>query len=325
MMIKIKTSADIPSSEITPEHLYRSRRDFLRVATAGVVGAATGAWTAGVDARQASLLGALAPLSARKSAFTVDEKVDKIGTYDQITQYNNYYEFTTEKTEVWRLAPTLKTKPWTVKVDGLVNKPGTYGIEDLVNFNELEERVYRHRCVERWSLVIPWIGVPLGAVLNKVQPQPGAKFVEFTTVMRVGEMPGQRGDVLPWPYVEGLRMDEAMHPLALMVVGLYGKVLPNQNGAPLRVHLPWKYGFKSGKSIVHIRLTDKQPLTTWAIANPPAYGFYANVNPAVARPWDQRRERRLPAVFDNRATLPFNGYADQVASLYNGMDLTKFY
>jgi sulfoxide reductase catalytic subunit YedY len=215
-------------------------------------------------------------------------------------------------------------KPWTVKVDGLVNKQGNFAVEDLVDFKALEERVYRHRCVEAWSMVMPFIGVPLSSVLKKVEPQPSAKFVEFTTLMRPSEMIGQRDpDNIQFPYVEGLRMDEAMHPLTLMVVGLYGKVLPNQNGAPLRVHIPWKYGFKSGKSIVRIRFTDSQPRNTWAVRAPSEYGFYANVNPTVAHPrWSQATERRLPALFQT-PTLMFNGYGDEVASLYSGMDLRR--
>jgi sulfoxide reductase catalytic subunit YedY len=330
MILKIKTSADVPSSEITPEAIYRSRREFLRVASVGAAGVVASSWLAGreapgmAEARQSSLLPSLKPLQSTKSKFVVDEAVDKINTYDQITEYNNYYEFTTSKPGVWKISGPLKTTPWTVKVDGLVKKPGDYGVEDLVNFNQLEERVYRHRCVERWSAVIPWIGVPLSAVLNRVQPLPGAKFVEFTTVEQPDAMPGLNTSVLHWPYVEGLRMDEAMHPLALMVVGLYGHVLPNQNGAPLRVHVPWKYGFKSGKSIVRIRFTDQQPANSWNVQKPNEYGFYANVNPTVDHPrWSQAREQRLPSAFMDRPTLMFNGYADQVASLYAGMDLTK--
>jgi len=321
MLIKIKTSADIPSSEITPEHLYRNRREFMRdvaVGTAGVV--------AGTLAGGAVVSAAQAKLAARKSNFTVDPATDPLNTFEQITSYNNYYEFGTDKGDPARYAGRLTTKPWTVKVDGLVDKPGDYGVEDLVNFNQLEERVYRHRCVERWSMVIPWIGVPLSAVLSKVQPQARAQFVEFTTLVRPSEMPGLATGGLEWPYVEGLRMDEAMHPLTLMVVGLYGQVLPNQNGAPLRIHVPWKYGFKSGKSIVRIRLTDRMPRTTWAAQTPHEYGFYANVNPTVDHPrWSQAREKRIPGLFFNRPTLMFNGYGDQVASLYAGMDLRKFY
>jgi sulfoxide reductase catalytic subunit YedY len=325
MLIKVKTSADVPSSEITPEAIYRSRREFMRTAGAGALGAAAGAlWMAGEPV--ASQAASQATLTARKSAFTTDPKVDPLNTFEQITTYNNYYEFGTDKSDPSKYAQKLTVKPWSVKVDGLVAKPGNYGVEDLVNFNELEERVYRHRCVEGWSMVIPWIGVPLAAVLNKVGPQPGAKFVEFTTLVRSSEMPFLNSAGIPFPYIEGLRMDEAMHPLALMVVGVYGKVLPNQNGAPLRVHIPWKYGFKSGKSIVRIRFMDKQPNTTWPQQPGNEYGFYANVNPAVDHPrWSQARERRLPSLLKSRPTLLFNGYGDQVASLYAGMDLRKYF
>ncbi len=324
MVLKVKTSADVPASEITPEQVYRSRRDFMRTAAAGAVGIAAGSLLAACDAE--SVEAAQQTLQAKASPLSVDPKVDPWNTYDQITHYNNYYEFGTDKSDPAKYAGRLTVKPWSVKVDGLVNKPGSYGVEDLVDFNALEERVYRHRCVEAWSMVIPWIGVPLSSVLKKVQPRPSAKFVEFTTLVRPSEMPGLGSAGLSWPYLEGLRMDEAMHPLALMVVGLYGKVLPNQNGAPLRVHVPWKYGFKSGKSIVRIRLTDKQPANTWAVTTPNEYGFYANVNPNVDHPrWSQKRERRLPGLFASRPTLMFNGYADQVASLYSGMDLKKYF
>jgi len=327
MLIRIKTSADIPSSEITPEHVYRSRRDFIRVAAAGAVGAVAGTVLSGggggVDA-QASL--AALPNAKRNSAFVVDETVDPLTSYEQITTYNNYYEFGTRKSQPAQNAHILKVRPWTVKVDGLVNKPGDYGLEDLVDFNQLEERVYRHRCVEAWSMVMPFIGVPLSSVLKRVEPRPSATFVEFTTVFRQSEMPLWERAGIELPYIEGLRMDEALHPLTLMAVGLYGKVLPNQCGAPLRVHIPWKYGFKSGKSIVRIRLTDKQPLNTWQLQRADEYGFYANVNPTVPHPrWPQDREQRLPSPFKERKTLMFNGYADQVASLYSGMDLKKFY
>jgi sulfoxide reductase catalytic subunit YedY len=325
MLIRIKTLADVPSSEITPEQVYRSRREFMQRAAAGAVGAAAGVLLGGSGKVDAAQNGQALP-AAKKTSYVTDPAVDPLNTLEQISGYNNYYEFGTRKSDPARYAGALTVKPWTVKVDGLVTKPGNYGVEDLVNFNELEERVYRHRCVEAWSMVMPWIGVPLSAVLNKVQPQPGAKFVEFTTLVRQSEMPGLRTAGLEFPYVEGLRMDEAMHPLAFMVVGLYGKVLPNQNGAPLRIHIPWKYGFKSGKSIVRIRLTDKQPQNTWAVTTPNEYGFYANVNPTVDHPrWSQAREQRLPGLFKNRETLMFNGYADQVASLYNGMDLRKYY
>ena len=323
MILKVKTLADVPSSEITPEHVYRSRREFMQTTAAGAVGVVAGSLIGGGTGR---LDAAPQDLPAKKSAFTVDPNVDPLNTFEQVTGYNNYYEFGSRKDDPVRNAGRLTVKPWTVKVEGLVNKPGDYGVEDLVDFKQLEERVYRLRCVEAWSMVIPWIGVPLSSVLNKVQPQPSAKFVEFTTLVRPSEMPGLRTANLEWPYVEGLRMDEAMHPLTLMVVGLYGKVLPNQNGAPLRVHSPWKYGFKGGKSIVRIRLMANQPNNTWAVQTPHEYGFYANVNPNVDHPrWSQKREKRLPTLFANRQTLMFNGYADQVASLYSGMDLTKFY
>jgi sulfoxide reductase catalytic subunit YedY len=323
MIIKNRTSADVPSSEITPEHIYRSRREFM-AAAAGAVGAASAFAVGGrVSAAQTAAPGTL---TAKKTAHVTDPAVDPLNTFEQITNHNNFYEFGTRKTDPARYAGRLTVKPWTVKVDGMVTKPGNYGVEDLVDFNQLEERVYRLRCVEAWSMVIPWIGVPLSAVLNKVGPQPGAKYVEFTTAQRDSEMPGLLTANIPFPYIEGLRMDEAMHPLTLMVVGLYGKVLPNQNGAPLRIHIPWKYGFKSVKSIVRIRFTDKQPNNTWAVQTPHEYGFYANVNPEVAHPrWPQNRETRLPALFKNRETLMFNGYTDEVAGLYSDMDLKKFF
>jgi sulfoxide reductase catalytic subunit YedY len=322
MLIKIRTSADLPYSEVTPEAIYRSRREFLAAAAVGVVGAAAG----GLTSESVEAATPQEPLAGKKTTFTVDEKVDPLNTYEQITTYNNYYEFGTGKGDPARTSGKLITKPWTVKVDGLVDKPGDYSLEDLIDFKNLEERIYRHRCVEAWSMVIPWIGVPLSSVLAKVQPKSTAQFVEFTTLQRPAEMPGLRYPALEWPYIEGLRMDEAKHPLTLMVVGLYGKVLPNQNGAPLRVHIPWKYGFKSGKSIVHMRFTDKMPRTSWAYQSPNEYGFYANVNPTVDHPrWSQAKEKRLPSFFTNRETLMFNGYGDQVAGLYAGMDLRKFF
>ena len=319
MVIRIKTTADVPSSEVTPESVYRSRREFMRAAGASVLGAA-GVLLAGCETDTSAAQATFSHL--RKSTLSTSETPH---TWEQITNYNNYYEFGTDKADPAKYAGRLTVKPWTVKVDGLVNKPGDYGIEDLVDFNQLEERVYRHRCVEAWSMVIPWVGVPLSAVLTKVGPQPGANFVEFTTALRPKEMPFLNSAGIPFPYIEGLRMDEAMHPLALMVVGLYGKVLPNQNGAPLRVHVPWKYGFKSGKSIVRIRFTDKQPRNTWAVATPNEYGFYANVNPNVDHPrWSQKSERVIGKLLPKQ-TVIFNGYGDQVASLYSGMDLKKFF
>ena len=318
MIFKFKTSADLPYSDVTPEPLYHSRREFIQATTAGVVGAAA-ALRAGAQEP--------GPLpQAKKSPLSADPATDPLNAWEHITSYNNYYEFGTGKGDPARYAGRLTVKPWTVKVDGLVKKPGDYGVEDLVDFKQLEERVYRHRCVEAWSMVIPWIGVPLSSVLKKVEPESKAQFVEFTTLVRPAEMPGIATAGLKFPYVEGLRMDEAMHPLTLMVVGLYGKVLPNQNGAPLRIHIPWKYGFKSGKSIVRISFTDTMPGTTWALRTPNEYGFYANVNPTVDHPrWSQAREQRLPSPLRNHPTLMFNGYGDQVASLYAGMDLRKYY
>jgi sulfoxide reductase catalytic subunit YedY len=320
MLTKTRKPWELPASDITPEAVYRSRREFLATAVAGAVGLAAGA--AG-GSTLAAAQGTLASLAATRNArFSTTEKVN---SFQDITTYNNFYEFGLEKSDPSEHAHALKVKPWTVKVDGLVGKPGNYNVEDLVNFKALEERVYRLRCVEAWSMVIPWVGVPLSDVLAKVQPAPAAKFVEFTTLYRPAEMFGQRSAWLDWPYVEGLRLDEAMHPLALMVVGLYGKVLPNQNGAPLRLMVPWKYGFKSGKSIVRIRFTDQQPRTTWAISAPEEYGFYANVNPTVHHPrWSQAREVRLPGLFKNTPTQMFNGYME-VASLYTGLDLRKNY
>lgn len=316
MIFKIKTSADVPSSEITPESVYHSRREFMRAGVIGAAGLATAAAFGGIET----------PLFAqgknyaapRNAKFSTDEKIN---TYEEITSYNNFYEFGTGKGDPVQYAGKLTTTPWTVEVDGLCNKPGKYDVEKLVDFKQLEERAYRHRCVERWSMVMPWVGVPIKSVLDKCEPQAKAKYVEFHTLLRPTEMFGQKTGVLPWPYVEGLRMDEAMHPLAFMVVGVYGKILPNQNGAPLRIHIPWKYGFKSGKSIVRIRFTDTMPKTAWAVQNPAEYGFWANVNPEVDHPrWSQAREQRLPSPLRNRPTLLFNGYADQVQSLYAGMD-----
>jgi sulfoxide reductase catalytic subunit YedY len=325
MIIKIRKPSEARYSEVTPEVVYASRRAFMRSVAGTAAGVAAGLVAA--DALTSGTMGAqagLAPLTATRNPKST--AADKLNTFQQITTYNNYYEFGTDKDDPARNAGRLTVKPWSVKVDGMVKKPATYAVEDLVDFKALEERVYRHRCVERWSMVIPWIGVSFSEVIRKVEPLPSAKYVEFTTLERPSEMTGQKVPVLQWPYVEALRMDEAMHPLAMMVVGLYGKVLPNQNGAPLRVHVPWKYGFKSGKSIVRLRFTDKQPATTWNIAASNEYGFYANVNPTVPHPrWSQAREVRLPGVFMNTPTQLFNGYADEVANLYTGMDLKKNY
>jgi sulfoxide reductase catalytic subunit YedY len=308
------------SAEITDEALYLDRRRFIMGAAA--LGAA-----ALLPRDAAAKVAPGAPLKAtRNPAFVNPDPPNK---FEDAATYNNFYEFGVNKDDPARLAGTLKTRPWTVKVEGLVHKPKTYDIDDLLRAFPLEERVYSLRCVEAWSMVIPWIGFPLAALLKQVEPIGNAKFVEFVTLHDPSQFPGQKpglfGGSLDWPYVEGLRLDEAHHPLTLMTVGMYGQVLPNQNGAPLRVVIPWKYGFKSGKSIVRIRLTAEQPKTAWEKAAPQEYGFYSNVNPDVSHPrWSQATERRI-GEFRRRKTLMFNGYADQVGSLYAGMDLKKNY
>ena len=327
MLIRIKTSADIPSSEITPESVYRSRRDFMKVAAAGAVGAVAGSLLAGGDGRATAQAPALATLPnvKRNAAFTVDEKVDPLTSYAQITSFNNYYEFGGYKSDPARTAGRLKVKPWTVKVDGLVNKPGNYALEDFIKPSKLEERIYRMRCVEAWSMVIPWAGFSLSRLLARVLPMSSAKYVAFQTLHDPERMPNQRTGVLAWPYVEGLRIDEAMHPLALLATGLYGEELPPQDGAPVRLVTPWKYGFKGIKSIVRITLTETQPPSTWSNYAPREYGFFANVNPHHDHPrWSQATEQRI-GESGRRKTLMFNGYADQVASLYAGMDLDVHY
>jgi sulfoxide reductase catalytic subunit YedY len=307
-------------SEITPETLYLSRRELLAGAGAtALVVAASGA------AGAATAPPAGAPLKATPNpAYRVTDAPTKI---EAATTYNNFYEFGTNKDDPARLAGSLKPRPWHVTVDGLCAKPKTFDIEEILKIAPLEERIYALRCVEAWSMVIPWIGYSLATLLKKVEPTGQAKFVEFTTLKDPAQFPGQKagffGGSLDWPYTEGLRLDEAMHPLTLLTVGMYGQVLPNQNGAPIRVVIPWKYGFKSAKSLVRIRLTDTEPPTAWNKAAPQEYGFYSNVNPAVDHPrWSQGTERRI-GEFRRRQTLPFNGYADQVASLYSGMDLKK--
>ncbi|HEX2092951.1 MAG TPA: protein-methionine-sulfoxide reductase catalytic subunit MsrP [Longimicrobiaceae bacterium] len=303
----IRKPDDIPSSEITDETLYQNRREFLGTLSAAAL-AAVG--TPGV-------LAACEPGGAQAPG-------DEPTPYEDVTRYNNFYEYGTDKEDPARYAPRLlRTRPWTVAIEGMVRKPGRYLLEDLVRPHRILDRTYRLRCVEAWSMVIPWQGILLRDVLRRAEPTPGARFVEFTTLHDPQQMPGQRRPVLEWPYVEGLRLDEAMHPLTLLATGLYGKPLPAQNGAPLRLVVPWKYGFKSIKSIVRIRLTDRQPRTAWNLAAPNEYGFYANVNPDVDHPrWSQARERRI-GEWRRRPTLMFNGYADQVASLYSGMDLRR--
>lgn len=304
----IKRPNDIPSSEITPEHVYDNRREFLRAAALAGAGAA------------ALGLGVLA-WPRRGSA----QDTDELTSFERVTNHNNFYEFGTKKSDPAKNAQNFKTSPWTVKVDGLVNKPADYALEDFLKPSKIEDRTYRMRCVEAWSMVIPWQGIVLSDVLKRAEPLPSAKFVEFTTLLDPKQMPMQTYPILRWPYLEGLRLDEAMHPLTILSTGLYGKPLPPQNGAPLRLVVPWKYGFKGCKSIVRIRLTDKMPETAWMRAAPDEYGFYANVNPTVDHPrWSQAREQRVGEL-RKRATLMFNGYADQVAALYRGMDLVTNY
>jgi sulfoxide reductase catalytic subunit YedY len=315
--------ADILPSEITPQRFYARRRELLKFAAAGPILGAAGLF--GCDASgssQAKTLGLQKLENVAKSPLSTSEPPTD---YQHVTTYNNYYEFGTEKEEPAVYAKRLKVRPWQVVVEGEVAKPRTFGIEELLKF-PLEERIYRLRCVEAWSMVIPWIGFPFSELAKLVQPTSKAKFVEFLTAYQPDTMVGVKLPVLDWPYLEGLRIDEAMHPLTILAVGLYGEVLPNQNGAPIRLVVPWKYGFKSGKSIVRIRFVEKQPKTAWERANPSEYGFYSNVNPAVDHPrWTQKKERRIPDFFARRDTVLFNGYGDQVASLYAGMDLKKLY
>jgi sulfoxide reductase catalytic subunit YedY len=306
----IRRPPDLRPAEITPESLYLGRRAFLSgLAAAGV------ALTLG---ERRALAGQL----ARGGAGRDD---DKLTPYAVVTTYNNFYEFGTGKDDPSASAKGFVTRPWKVRIEGEIAKPGDYDFDDLVRPYQQVERVYRHRCVEAWSMVVPWLGFPLKDLIARLQPTSRAKFVEFTTLHDPARMPGQKSRLFPWPYLEGLRMDEALHPLTLMVTGLYGKPLPPQNGAPLRLVVPWKYGFKGGKSIVRIRFVETQPANTWQVIAPDEYGFYANVNPAVDHPrWSQGRERRI-GEFYKRPTLPFNGYAGQVAGLYSGMDLTTQY
>jgi methionine sulfoxide reductase catalytic subunit len=322
---------DDPSpSEITPEGLYLRRRDFIRNAVLfGATSTAVGGsllWLMNgirADSRPAAKIPAVQELAiARHGTDSIDETPTP---YDDLTTYNNFYEFGTDKGDPSEYAGTLRPRPWTVHIDGEVERPRTVEIDELLGWFPLEERIYRMRCVEAWSMVIPWVGFPLRALLDRVGPTSRAKYAAFTSLLDPEQMPGQRRAILDWPYVEGLRIDEAMHPLTLLAAGLYGKVLPNQNGAPLRLVVPWKYGFKGIKSIVRIELTETQPATTWNLAAPDEYGFYANVNPAVDHlRWSQATERRIGEL-RRRPTLPFNGYAEQVASLYAGMDLRRFF
>ncbi|HET8770689.1 MAG TPA: protein-methionine-sulfoxide reductase catalytic subunit MsrP [Gemmatimonadaceae bacterium] len=317
---------DLPSSEITPESTYIDRRKFL--VAAGVVGA--GLVGAKVLAARSSDEPPMEAMRAQPSQDAPGKPYglqpgDRATSYEDVTSYNNFYEFGTGKGDPKENSQDFRTSPWTVKVDGLVAKPGDYQLEEFLKPSKMEDRIYRMRCVEAWSMVIPWHGIPLADVLRRAQPTAGAKFVEFTTLYDPKRMPAQRIPILEWPYNEGLRLDEAMHPLTFLATGVYGKDGPNQNGAPLRLVVPWKYGFKGIKSIVRIRLTSDMPPTAWNIAAPGEYGFYANVNPEVDHPrWSQATERRI-GQFRRIRTLPFNGYADDVASLYSGMDLRKYY
>jgi sulfoxide reductase catalytic subunit YedY len=320
----IKKAADLRESDVTPKELFLRRREFI--AAAGITAAAVA--THGVGALAGGEGAAVQNPSAqkladvKKSPLSTDEKLN---SYKDITTYNNFYEFGLDKADPGRYAHTLKPRPWSVVVEGQCGKPGTYNIEDIMKWAPLEERIYRLRCVEAWSMVVPWIGYPMSELLKRFEPTSRAKYVEFKTLVDPKQMPGQAEPALRWPYTEGLRMDEAMHPLTLVGLGLYGEVMPNQNGAPIRLVVPWKYGFKSIKSIVRVRFTEQEPLNTWQQQQAQEYGFYANVNPQVDHPrWSQGSERRLGEFF-RRKTLMFNGYADQVASLYNGMDLRKFY
>jgi len=311
----VRRPPDIRSDEITDERLYHSRREFIRAAA----GVAAGGLVA------PGLLAACQPGTERdaadRDADPAAQGPDEPTPFEDVTGYNNFYELGTDKRDPARNGGALRVRPWTVKVEGEVGKPGQYEVDELVRLFPPQERVYRMRCVEAWSMVIPWLGFPLGDLLKRVEPTSRARFVEFTTLLDPTQLPGQRRNVLAWPYLEGLRLDEAMHPLTILAVGLYGKNLLAQNGAAIRLVVPWKYGFKGIKSIVRIRLVRERPMNTWQLSAPDEYGFYANVNPEVDHPrWSQKRERRI-GEFRHRRTLPFNGYGGQVASLYAGMDL----
>jgi methionine sulfoxide reductase catalytic subunit len=313
----IQKTTDFRYSEITPKTMYLQRREFIQAATSVLLTA-----TAALAPRTTA---AVAQTGRKLSDVTRSPlgSAEKLNSYDDITTYNNFYEFGTDKESPSQLARNCKTRPWTIAIEGHVTRPAVLDLDELIKPHPLEERIYRLRCVEAWSMVVPWIGIPLANVLKRFEPTSNAKYLEFVTLNDPVQMPGQRVPVLRWPYVEGLRLDEAMHPLSILGVGLYGEVLPNQNGAPIRLVVPWKYGFKSIKSIVKIRLVDYQPRNTWQMTAPGEYG--ANVNPEVDHPrWTQARERRLGEFF-RRKTLMFNGYADQVAGLYGGMDLRKNY
>jgi len=318
-------SVPVLSSEITPKALYLSRRDFLKAAGILSGSALLAACAPSISEGAAGPGEAPASTSAPGTAGKSDELGDAANSFEDITNYNNFYEFSTDKQAVARLSQDFQTSPWTLDVGGLVNKPRTYGIEDLLKLFPQEERIYRLRCVEAWGMVIPWNGFPLASLLKEVEPTSEAKYVRFETLFDPEQFPGQKSPFYPWPYQEGLRLDEAMNDLTLLATGLYGEMMPNPNGAPLRLVAPWKYGFKSIKSIVKIELVDYQPETLWNSVAPNEYGFYSNVNPEVSHPrWSQASERRIGEL-GRRPTLMFNGYAEQVAYLYEGMDLAKYY
>ena len=334
MLIKTDQGFVHPApSDITPRAVFEQRRELLKGLAAGAAGPALALWAARDARAQMGTVtagpGKLPKLAAQRSTVEGAVVMDKLTAYEHVAGYNNFYEFGLDKADPARYAHTLRTRPWTVTVEGECAKPRTFGIEDLLRLAPMEERIYRLRCVEGWSMVVPWVGYSVSHILRAVEPTGKAKFVEFITLADRAQMPGLRSSVLDWPYREGLRMDEAMHPLTLMAFGLYGEVLPNQNGAPLRLVVPWKYGFKSAKSIVKIRLLEKQPRTSWEEAAASEYGFYSNVNPKVDHPrWSQANERRVgeDSVFQRkRPTLMFNGYEAQVGQLYAGMDLKRFY
>ena len=332
MLIRPSSPLIIPSDEITPESVFQDRRDLLK--TMGYLGVGallpmTGHAATYESAPDRSNVPAWLKQKISARTTQVNQTGESLTPYESVSTYNNFYEYGLDKTDPAENAGALHPEPWKVTVDGLCKKPGTYNLEDILKPHALEDRVYRFRCVEAWSMVVPWLGFSLADLIKRFEPSADAKYVEFTTLVDKQQMPNQRGRDLDWPYVEGLRMDEAMHPLAIMAVGVYGRSLPPQNGAPLRLIVPWKYGFKSIKSIVRIRFVATQPKTTWATMAPREYGFYANVNPAVDHPrWSQSRERRLPASLFNpnwRPTLPFNGYAKEVAALYRNMDLQQYF
>ena len=316
-------------SEITPRAAYEGRRDWLKTLAAGAAGTALATWASRDALALAARPGKLPPLPGARSAVAGAVTMERLTSYQDASTYNNFYEFGTEKDDPAKNAQRLKTRPWTVAVEGEVRKPGTFDIDALLKLAPMEERIYRLRCVEGWSMVIPWVGWSLAELIRRVEPTGNAKFVQFVTLADPAQMPGLRSSVLKWPYVEALRLDEAMHPLTLLAFGMYGEILPNQNGAPLRLVVPWKYGFKSGKSLVAIRFLEKQPKTSWELSSPEEYGFYSNVNPTVDHPrWSQATERRIgeDGLFaKRRATLMFNGYEAQVGPLYAGMDLRRFF